>query len=221
MNTARQPCQRLLQSIFSAVLLICSMIPQWKQVHAFVQVQPTRSTTIASSTTQLYADAVSSDVEDFLQEKYPAFMSVLSRNEKACKVLRESSIDAGFTVFAPNEEAFIKLGEKRVAQLGDLRNSETVEKIGAYHVINEPVNADDLFNAGAVITMGGEVPITRSVSGGFMGIGGKEDGGVTINGAKVVESYNVGSGVVHEVDDLISPNLLWRYLDQLRITGSQ
>jgi hypothetical protein len=69
--------------------------------------------------------------------------------------------------------------------------------------------------------MGGEVPITRSVRGGFMGmIGGKEDGGVTINGAKVVESFTVGAGVVHEVDDLVSPNLLWRYMDQLRIPGT-
>ena len=176
---------------------------------------------VSISTTRLYADeAVSSDIEDFLNEKYPAFMTVLSRNEKACKVLRESS-STGFTVFAPNDKAFVDLGETKVAQLADPRNTETAEKIGAYHVINEPVSADALFNAGGVITMGGEVPIDRSTSGGFFGMGGKEDGGVTVNGAKVVQTIEVGAGVVHEMDGLISPNLLWRYLDQLRIPGSK
>jgi uncharacterized surface protein with fasciclin (FAS1) repeats len=50
--------------------------------------------------------------------------------------------------------------------------------------------------------------------------GEKEDGGVTINGAKVVESIEIGNCVVHEVDTLVSPQILWRYMDQLRIPGS-
>ena len=68
--------------------------------------------------------------------------------------------------------------------------------------------------------MGGDVIIERSVSGGFFGVGGKEDGSVTINGAKVLSSTEVGKGIVHEMDGLISPSLLWRYMDQLRIPGS-
>ena len=164
-------------------------------------------------------EASSDDIESYLKEHYPAFMTVLSRNEKACKILRESG-SGGFTVFAPNDQAMIALGESKVASLGDPRNAETVEKIGAYHVIGEPVRADALFNAGGVVTLGGDVLIDRSVSGGFFGVGGKEDGGVTVNGAKVLSSTDVGSGVVHEMDGFISPNLLWRYLDQLRIPGS-
>lgn len=35
--------------------------------------------------------------------------------------------------------------------------------------------------------------------------------------AKIVKSFNVDGSFVHEVDDLISPALLWRYCDQLRI----
>jgi uncharacterized surface protein with fasciclin (FAS1) repeats len=172
------------------------------------------------SLTKLQAEAAEdSDIEAYLNERYPAFMAVLSRNEKACKVLRESG-DTGFTVFAPNEQAFLDMGEKKCAQLGDPRNAETAEKIGAYHVMNEPVSADELYNSGGVITMGGEIPIDRSVSGGFFGVGGKEDGGVTVNGAKVISSVEIGSGIVHEVDAMISPKLLWRYFDQLRIPGS-
>lgn len=62
----------------------------------------------------------------------------------------------------------------------------------------------------------------RSKSGGFMGFGAKEDGGVVIgnNEARVVKSVNVGGkGIVHEVDGLVAPDLIWRYFDQLRIPG--
>ena len=53
-----------------------------------------------------------------------------------------------------------------------------------------------------------------------MGLGGTEDGGVTINGAKILASTDVGDCVVHEVDGFCNPQLLFRYLDQLRIPGS-
>jgi hypothetical protein len=89
-------------------------------------------------------------------------------------------------------------------------------------VIAETVSAEALFQAGGVITQGGEVPVGRSVTGGMFGMGGKEDGGVTINnGAKVVQSVPLGKGVLHEVDALTSPSILWRYMDQLRIPGSK
>ena len=82
--------------------------------------------------------------------------------------------DTGFTIFAPNEQAFADLGENGRNQLEDVRNAEVSEKIATYHVILEPVTADQLFNSGGVITEGGEVPAARSVSGGVFGIGGKE-----------------------------------------------
>lgn len=88
-------------------------------------------------------------------------------------------------------------------------------------MISSTVSAEALFQAGGVITQGGEVPVGRSVTGGMFGMGGKEDGGVNINGAKVVKSVPLGKGVLHEVDALMSPNILWRYMDQLRIPGSK
>ena len=82
--------------------------------------------------------------------------------------------EIGFTIFAPNEKAFTDIGENGRNQLEDVRNAEVSEKIATYHVILEPVSADQLFNSGGVITEGGEVPAARSVSGGVFGIGGKE-----------------------------------------------
>lgn len=87
-------------------------------------------------------------------------------------------------------------------------------------MIASTVSAEALFQAGGIITQGGEVPIERSMTGGMFGMGGKEDGGVTLNGAKVVKSIPLGNGVLHEVDALVSPSILWRYMDQLRIPGS-
>ena len=127
----------------------------------------------------------------------------------------------GFTIFAPNAAAFSALGESKQGQLLDERNLETTQKIAAYHVIAETVTADDLFNSGGVITLGGEIPCDRSTSGGMFGVGGKEDGGVLVNNVKIVESIELGAGVLHEVEGLVSPNILWRYMDQLRIPGSK
>ena len=135
-----------------------------------------------------------------------------------------SKAERGYTIFAPNEAAFKALGDKKCEQLEDIRNEEMVEKIAAYHCIDEPVTADQLFNSGGVVTLGGEVPAERSVSGGIFGVGGKEDGGVTLNGSKVVNSFEYVDDdktcIVHEMDGLISPTILWRYADQLRIPGS-
>jgi uncharacterized surface protein with fasciclin (FAS1) repeats len=158
-------------------------------------------------------------VKNFLKENYPGFNAILEKNDSVWKAL--AGVDeGGFTIFAPSAAALTALGEKKQSQLLDIRNLETSQKLGAYHVIAETVTADELFNAGGVISLGGEIVIERSRSGGFMGVGGKEDGGVTINGAKVVKTIDLQYGLVHEVDALVSPNILWRYMDQLRIPGS-
>lgn len=129
--------------------------------------------------------------------------------------------DAACTIFAPNEKAFSDLGDKKLGQLQDIRNEETVQKMASFHAVGERVTADELFNSGGVVTIGGVVPVGRSVKGGLFGIGGTEDGGVTLNGAKVTSTTEVDNCLIHEVDTLISPQILWRYCDQLRIPGSK
>lgn len=165
----------------------------------------------------------SDDAQEFLSQNYPSAFKLLSKNNDAIKAINKS--ESGFTIFAANERAFETLGDKKQSQLIDVRNEEVTEKIAAYHVIAEPVTDKMLFNSGGVITLGGQVPCERSTSGGMFGIGGKEDGGVTINGSKVVKttefSENEKVCIVHEVDGLISPKILWRYADQLRIPGSK
>jgi hypothetical protein len=51
------------------------------------------------------------------------------------------------------------MGETKCGQLLDVRNLETTEKLGAYHVIASTVSAEALFQSGGVITQGGKVPL--------------------------------------------------------------
>mmetsp|Transcript_21122 Transcript_21122/g.29840 ORF Transcript_21122/g.29840 Transcript_21122/m.29840 type:complete len:218 (-) Transcript_21122:279-932(-) len=188
---------------------------------AFHRPMSKTKTTLFQQAPEEYADVTSTAyLEEILAANYPQLMQLLlSKNDGIWKALRKSN--QGYTIFAPNAQAFADLGEKKVEQLADPRNLETAEKVASYHVIAEAVTADQLFASGGVITMGGEIPIGRSTTGGFFGIGGQEDGGVTVNGANVVETFVLdGGGVIHEVDKLISPQVLWRYVDQLRIPGS-
>jgi len=141
-------------------------------------------------------------------------------------------------VFCPVQKVFDELDDKRLAQLADPRNLETVQKIVAYHIIaDEAIPATRLFQEDwtvpktksgkpelsfrGVMTMGGEVAVGRSKPVGFLGLLKEDDDQVTIGPeAKILKSFVVGNNaVVHEVSAFVSPILLWRFMDQLRIPG--
>jgi uncharacterized surface protein with fasciclin (FAS1) repeats len=172
----------------------------------------------------------------FLEIKYPSFYKLLVRdNDEFLKALQASQ---AHTVFVPNEAAIESLGAKKLQQLLDPRNEEIRDKMGQYHLlVGEAVSATTLrtedWSKGrpkdgskpntliaAIVTQGGEVPVGRSKSGGFLGFGAKEDGDIVIGpSGQIVQSFQVENCLVHEVDALISPLALWRFMDQLRIPG--
>lgn len=169
-------------------------------------------------------------IETYLQTNYPLFETLLlSKIPNIYATLKESDDANGYTLFVPSNSVMENLDQKRKLQISDPRNVETTEKLASYHVIpNGKVTAERLkredwtvpkidgvaaLSIGGVLTLGGELRVGRSKSGGFMGFGAKEDGGVVIgnNDARVVKSTNVGSkGVVHEVDNFVAPDLIWR-----------
>jgi uncharacterized surface protein with fasciclin (FAS1) repeats len=169
-------------------------------------------------------------LDKFLQKKYPSFYKLI--NEDMAKAIKNGKV----TVFVPNEAAFEALGEKKMKKLDDPRNLEIREKMGSYHIIpEEAISAIELRTEdwtkgrpkdgsppntliAGIKTLGGEVPVGRSKSGGFLGLLAKEDGDIVVGpNAKIVGSFNVEGSFVHEMDALISPMILWRYLDQLQI----
>lgn len=179
------------------------------------------------------------DIEAYLQQNYPLFESLLlSKIPDIYKILRDSDSSDGFTIFCPSNSVMEGIDSQRKVQISDPRNDEVTEKLASYHIIaNGKVTQERLkredwtvpridgvaaLNIGGVLTVGGELRVGRSKSGGFLGWGAKEDGGVVIgnNEARIVNSAIVGKkGVVHEVDGFVAPDLIWRYFDQLRIPG--
>lgn len=201
--------------LFSWVIALANL----EASSAFPMQHPWGPRTRLSPTLQLRAQK--NDVpmiQAYLADNFPDFGALVSKNEALWKKIGDSE---SFTVFAPNAAAFAALGDTRRQQLADPRNLEASEKVGLYHGVAELVTADDLFDSGGVITLGGTIPVERSKSGGLFGVGGTEDGGVTVGGSLVVRSIPVGTGIVHETTGLVSPAILWRYVDQLRIPGSK
>jgi len=220
------PCLCLLQLLH---FCLCSAFVLTPSYHVS-RMRPSQEWVLASTSSTTGSnlnDPVSADrsqLENFLNENFPTLYSVLfQKKENVLKIARVSE-ESDFTVFAPNEDAFTALGEKRKQQLLDPRNGETAQKIAAYHFIrDESVPMETLLNEniGGILTLGGEVRVAPSVAGGLFGLfGGKNDGGVVLGSkARVVKSFIINNGIVHEIDALISPEILWRYMDQLRIPG--
>jgi uncharacterized surface protein with fasciclin (FAS1) repeats len=198
-----------------------------------------RGTTVLSESSTEDAEEGQS-IESYLKENYPIFEStIFSKMPNVYATLKEADSSSGFTIFCASDAVMIDIDQKRKLQISDPRNEEITEKLASYHLIPNgkvtrerlqredwtvPRTADGVaaLSIGGVLTAGGELRVGRSKSGGFMGFGAKEDGGVVIgnNEAKIVKSVNVGKkGVIHEVDALVAPDLIWRYFDQLRIPG--
>lgn len=97
-----------------------------------------------------------------------------------------------FTVFAPTDEAFAKIPKADLDAL--LKDKEKLSAVLTYHVVSGQVLAKDV-KAGEVATVqGATLNITT-------------DGGVKVDGAKVVGTDVMASnGVIHVVDTVLLPN---------------
>ena len=96
-----------------------------------------------------------------------------------------------FTVFAPTDAAFAKVPKATLEGL--LADKAALTKVLTYHVVAGKVMAADV-KAGPVKTVqGGNVTMAT-------------DGGVTVNGAKVVAADVAASnGVIHAIDTVLMP----------------
>ena len=100
-----------------------------------------------------------------------------------------------FTVFAPTDAAFAKLPAGTVEDLLKPENKAKLVSILTYHVV--PGNV----SAAQVVTM----TSAKTVEGQSVRISTK-DGGVMIDGAKVVKADVMASnGVIHVIDSVILP----------------
>ncbi len=102
--------------------------------------------------------------------------------------------DGPFTVFAPTDDAFAALPEGTVETLLKPENKNQLVSILTYHVVPGAVKSTDLSDGMKAATVqGSEVTIGTS-------------GGVTVDGANVVQADIMASnGVIHVIDAVILP----------------
>jgi uncharacterized surface protein with fasciclin (FAS1) repeats len=99
-----------------------------------------------------------------------------------------------FTVFAPSNAAFDKLGKKKVDELLLPQNKDQLTEILINHVV-----------PGKYLTNTLKTESLKSIGGKELKVG-KTNGEITVNGAKVVRTDLVGSnGVIHIIDTVLTP----------------
>jgi uncharacterized surface protein with fasciclin (FAS1) repeats len=100
-----------------------------------------------------------------------------------------------FTVFAPTDEAFAKLPAGTLETLLKPENKPKLQRILKAHVVAGKVMAADVV----------KVSPAKAVSGDTLRIAAR-DGGVTVDGAKVVKTDIAASnGIIHVIDSVILP----------------
>ena len=100
-----------------------------------------------------------------------------------------------FTVFAPTNDAFAKLPKGTVESLLKPENKDKLVSILTYHVVAGKVTAADVVKLSEAKTVQGSSAKIKAA-----------DGGVMIDGAKVVKTdIHCANGVIHVIDSVILP----------------
>ena len=100
-----------------------------------------------------------------------------------------------YTVFAPTDEAFAKLGEETLSSLID--NIPKLKRIVSYHVTFGDVRAEDLMEIGEAETFEGSVLAIDSSDG------------IKVNDATVLQTdILTDNGVIHVIDTVLIPALV-------------
>lgn len=116
---------------------------------------------------------------------------------KAAGLVETLKGEGPFTVFAPNDEAFAKLGDEAIADLLKPENKEKLVSILTYHVVPGKVMAKDVVGIEKAKTAQGQ-EIKVKV----------EDGTVHVDGAKVIATdIEASNGVIHVIDSVILPKM--------------
>ena len=101
-----------------------------------------------------------------------------------------------FTVFAPTDAAFAKLPAGTVESLLEPKNKARLQAILTYHVVAGSVSSAEVVKLKSAKTVNGQSVSIKVVNGG-----------VSIDGAKVVTAdVTASNGVIHVVDTVILPD---------------
>jgi transforming growth factor-beta-induced protein len=100
-----------------------------------------------------------------------------------------------FTVFAPTDEAFAKLGEAELAKLLLPGSKEDLTSILNYHIAPEKYTADDMIDMSQMDTLNGKVLSIKIA-----------DDAITVDDSKVMSTdIECSNGVIHVIDTVLIP----------------
>jgi len=103
--------------------------------------------------------------------------------------------DGPFTVFAPTDEAFEKLGSRKLKSLLQPENKKALAEILKYHVVPANITAKQAVTAGEAKTLQGSTVEAKI-----------RDGRLEIGGAKVIATdIPAGNGIIHVIDSVLIP----------------
>jgi uncharacterized surface protein with fasciclin (FAS1) repeats len=100
-----------------------------------------------------------------------------------------------FTVFAPSDRAFNKLGESIIGKLFDPQNSQAIGKLMRYHIAEGRFMSPDIEETGQIPTLYGE-PIIVTLRPGKIMVD------TAVIAERDIECFN---GVIHGIDAVMLP----------------
>ena len=154
----------------------------------------TAATMLTGTTGSAFAGSYSMDIVDTAvnADNFETLVSAV----KAADLVDTLKSDGPFTVFAPTDAAFNELPEGTLETLLKPENKDQLGAVLTYHVVPGKVMSSDLSNnMMAETAQGSEVTIMT-------------DGGVTVDGANVVQAdIEASNGVIHVIDGVITPDM--------------
>ena len=103
--------------------------------------------------------------------------------------------DGPFTVFAPTDEAFAKLGPRKLKALLQPENRHVLAEVLKYHVVPANVSARQAVTAGEAKTLQG-AKVEVKISGGRLEIGGAK---------ALATDIAAANGTIHVIDSVLIP----------------
>lgn len=163
--------------------------------------EETKKTTTTTETTEVQVLAQPGTIAAAINDG--ATFSILSKALKAADLEATLGTKGSYTIFAPTDEAFMKLKEGTLDQLMLPQNKEKLRSLLLYHVIPGQFTSSDLKD-GEVTTANGE-KIEVDVE-----IGGK----IEVEDKKVAKADLVlSNGVMHSIGEVMVPKSLDGFAD--------
>lgn len=142
------------------------------------------------------------------------FNSMVEAVPELGNLIKSDKIDQGFnmmTVFVPTNAAFSKLDKDIMVKLARKDNLPILKKMVRFHFVEDILTKEDLEARTSIDTLA-LLPVSiKPVRSGLLGAG--EVSGFKINEASITRpDVSCSNGIIHEIDYILSPFVLFRYL---------